>query len=259
MANALVGQVKHNKVRLTASLDRNIGDFRESLSFLSGNTLIDTLHRGNEEILVVPESKRLALDFYKNNLIHVFLVPSLVASGLLEGLRGESLAADVAWWLDLFRYEFPLPERNTIPALVEEQTSFLESEGAINNGTLDAAHPAVRATSGLLDNFRESYWTCARCARSKLGAGDISEKEMFDDIGEHYEAGILLGELGKPEGNNTMLYRNAMSRFEELGYVRRSTQGKRERLIGRGPEHPTMDSFVQRLAPTGTARKVGAR
>ncbi len=249
LANALARQVRHKGVRRTASLDRNVGDFRESLGFLSGNNLIDTLRRGNEEILVVPESKRLTLDFYKNNLIHVFLVPSLVVSGMLAACRGEQLTEYVSWWRDLYRYEFPLPAREDIGGLIEEEIRFLESEGAIVEGRLDPHHAAVRASAGLLDSFRESYWTCARSVRSKLSGGTVEEKDLFDDIAEHYEAGILLGELGKPEGNTVILYRNALSRFEELGYVRLAGEAKRERTVGRGPEHATIGAFIERLAP----------
>lgn len=249
LANALARQVKHAGVRLTASLDRNIGDFRESLGFLSSNHLIDTLHRGNEEILVVPESKRLALDFYKNNLIHVFLIPSLVASGLVEGRRTDELEEHVSWWLDLLRYEFPLPKRETVAGLVDEQVEFLRKEGALGQDGLDPQHPQVRAGAGLLDSFRESYWTCARRVRSKLTGGNVELKEFLEDVREHYEAGILLGELSKPEGNNPILYRNALARFEELGYVGSEDKGKRERVVTRGPGHTAMDVFVERLAP----------
>jgi glycerol-3-phosphate O-acyltransferase len=49
-------------------------------------------------------TKRLALDFYKNNLIHAFLIPSLTAYGINVGKRGYELVEEVWSWLDLFRY-----------------------------------------------------------------------------------------------------------------------------------------------------------
>jgi len=52
-ANALARLVLHDGVTPTESLERNLGDFRESLGFLSSSGLIDTMHRASEEILAI--------------------------------------------------------------------------------------------------------------------------------------------------------------------------------------------------------------
>ncbi len=117
-ANALVELLRFQEIGMTASLRRNVGDFRESVDFLSSNGLVEVLTRGQDEVIVVQEHKRLALDFYKNNLIHAFLLPSLVVFCLAEDPSRERLVERVWWWLDLFRWEFPLPEKEELGGLI---------------------------------------------------------------------------------------------------------------------------------------------
>ena len=75
--------------------------------------LIEWMTDGDGDIIYAPAEKRMVLDFYKNNTIHFFLLPSLVAHALRRGVPRDDLQEEVWWWLDLFRWEFPLPERES--------------------------------------------------------------------------------------------------------------------------------------------------
>src|SRR6185503_304867 len=145
-----------------------------SLGFLTSSGLIDTMLRGSEEILVVRENKRLALDFYKNNLIHAFVVPSLTTYGINVGKRSFELVDEVWNWLDLFRYEFALPQREELAPLVKRFCDYAQEIGAMTDDGLDPAHPLIRASVSVLDNFREAYWIAARTIRDLVGADGIS-------------------------------------------------------------------------------------
>ena len=59
-------------------------------------------------MLHVPTEKRMNLDFYKNNIIHFFLLPALLTRALLADVPLAGLSEQIAWWLDLYRWEFPL-------------------------------------------------------------------------------------------------------------------------------------------------------
>jgi glycerol-3-phosphate O-acyltransferase len=241
-ANALTRLVLQQRVIPTESLERNIGDFRESLSFLASSGLIDTIHRGSEEILVVRDNKRLALDFYKNNLIHIFVVPSLVTYCLVAETPAERRVDHIWWWLDLFRWEFALPPRDQLPVLVEAYIAYLRSVGAWNENGVDGSNPLVRATLPILDNFREAYWAAARSVRDLVGRDGISEKSLIEEHRKSYHASLLLGEVLRPEGGTTVLFHNALNRFAELGLtVTKSPVRRRTRVDRRGPSagrHP---------------------
>lgn len=248
-ANALARLVLHQRVIPTESLERNIGDFRESLTFLTSSGLIHTMHRGSEEILVVHDDKRLALDFYKNNLIHAFLIPSLVTYGLAVGTPDDERLDELWWWLDLFRFEFALPVREQLPVLVETYLAYLRSVGALGETGMDPSHPLVRATISVLDNFREAYWIAARSVRDLGGRDGISEKSLVEEHRKNYEASLLLGEVLRPEGGTTVLFHNALNRFGELGFtvVKNPARGRRDRRIARGPKADGLDAFVETL------------
>jgi glycerol-3-phosphate O-acyltransferase len=248
-ANALSSYVKAAGIVTTASLDRNLGDFRESLEFLSKSGLIELIRSGSEEIIVVKENKRLALDFYKNNLIHAFLLPSLVASSMLAGKCGEDLIEDVWEWLDFFRWEFPLPTHDKIGALVDVEIARFEELGAMSQGAICADRPLVRALVGVMNVFREAYFVAARTVRDVLPDKGVTEKAFTEEYRKGYEASILVGDAGKREGATTMMLQNALSKYAELGYIRleKGGRGGRESRVFPGQESARIEQTTDRL------------
>lgn len=249
MANALAKLVKSMGIKTTASLDRNIGDFRESLDFLAKSGLIDRVHHGSDEVLVVRENKRLALDFYKNNLIHAFVLPSLVCSALMDGRDRDGIAAYVQHWLDLFRFEFALPDRHELPALIEKRLEELESLQAIRDGQLDRSHPLVVALVSVVDVFREAYWLAAKAIREGLPAEGATEKSLVASYQKSYDTALLTGEAVQPEGATTVMFENVLSRLGELGVVRveRRGRGGREKFLLPGERFSECDRIEKEL------------
>jgi glycerol-3-phosphate O-acyltransferase len=249
MANALAKLIKAQGIKTTASLDRNIGDFRESLDFLAKSGLIERVHHGTDEILVVKEPKRLALDFYKNNLIHAFVIPSLVCSALLDGKIEDRLVEDVQFWLNLFRFEFALPDRNELPGLVKENIEQLRALGALDDERLDPNHPVVVATVSVLDVFREAYWLSVKTVREQVTADGVSVKHLVTEYQKSYDTALLVGEALQPEGSTTVTFDNVLSRLAELEVVRveRRGRGGRERIYHAGDQFPSAQPTEIRL------------
>jgi glycerol-3-phosphate O-acyltransferase len=248
-ALALTAFLRARGVRFTASLERNAeGEFRENLGFLESGGLVQRL-ADNRAVIHVPTEKRLALDFHKNNTLHFYLLPALAIDALQRGLRGEALRADVAWWLDLLRWEFPLPERQDLATEVAEVEAYLAQIGALGGAdgeTPDAAHPFVVAVGALLDNFRESYWIATQSLLELPEAG-TTQKAALEKIQKRYRAGLLLGEVHKPEGNSLVPLGNALSRFAEIEAVTIRPGKGRERLLGRGPRFDDLPGLAARI------------
>jgi len=247
-AQALVKFLRHRKVTLTASLERNANDFLENLAFLENGGLIRRL-RGEEVILHVPSDKRMTLDFYKNNIIHFFLVPALLSRALLQGWRGTALQDEILWWLDFYRWEFPLPERQTVPAEIAALLAYYEAEGAWHpegGGRVDPAHPFVDTTQGLLDNFCEAYWVMA-CTLALLPPTGQPLKTVLAQARKRYDTALLLGEARRPEGNSVVTFENAVQRYAELGFVSLSGDRK-DRKVERGERFAELASMQERLA-----------
>jgi glycerol-3-phosphate O-acyltransferase len=247
-AQALSRFLQQRGVRLTASLERNIeGEFRENLGFLESGGLIQRLASESRAVVYVPDEKRLALDFYKNNTIHFFLLPALVLDGLGRGLRGAALHDDLAWWLDLFRWEFPLPEKENIAAELERVHAFLVGEGALDaDGQLDVQHPFVVTVRALLDNFREAYWIAAQ-AMIELPENGQSQKALLERVRKRYRTGLLLGEVRKAEGHSSVTLDNACNRFAEMECVQIRAAKAKDRMVMRGPRFAELASVAERI------------
>jgi glycerol-3-phosphate O-acyltransferase len=238
-ALAVVRFLRRLGVEFSTSLLRNVeGEFRESLSFLGGGGLIRTMPCGNEIVVHVPTEKRVALDFYKNNTLHFFLLAALLIEGLGRGLRGSELDEDAAWWLHLFRWEFPLPERDQLVGEFDRLRQDLRAEGVLvgNDGeeTLAKDHPFVDTARGMLDNFRESYWVAAKVLMSLPEEG-LPRGAVLERMQARYETGLLLGEVAKPEGNSRVTLGNTLSRFAEIDCIKIETADKaKDSMIQRG-------------------------
>lgn len=250
-AMALTRFLRARGVRFTASLDRNADtDFRENLAFLEGGGLVQRLSGETRSVLHVPAEKRLALDFYKNNTIHFFLLPALMVDAIGRGLEGEAVVTEVGWWLDLLRWEFPRPERQELAAALHDVRTQLRGQDVLvgeGEGALVADHPFAIAVRPLLDNFREAYWIAAQTLL-ELPAAGMTEKALIDRMRKRYRTGLLLGEVRKPEGNSSVTLTNAISRFAELEAVERRAGRGKERQVLPGPRREELRELAQRLA-----------
>ncbi len=249
-ARTLATLLRWRGAAFTPSLERNLGpaDFAEATSFLVGSDLVRLRdERDGTRVLEVPVEKRNMLDFYKNNSIHFFLFPSLVAHAGLRGLDRAALEDDLWWWLELFRWEFALPGRETAAAEVGRLLDYFRAHGVVPGEDLHGS-PLVLALAGILENFRQAYWVAARTAQD-LDGGSVPEADLIEQMRRRFDAALLLGEVTKPEGASQVTFGNAVSRFVETGCLVRERGGKsgRERFVQRGPAFDDLAGIGARL------------
>lgn len=243
---ALVGLLRAEGVRFTQALRRNEAtDFREGLAWLEQGGLVERLQDADGTVLHVPPEKRTNLDFYKNNTIHFFLLPALFTRALLAGIPEDAQSAHLAWWLDLYRWEFPLPQRETLEATLVRWRAYYRDRGAIRDGRVDSTHPLIRATAGVLESFREAY-LCAARTLAGCRQWPRTMPQLTERMREQQRASLLLGEASKPEAASVVTWGNALSRYAELGYVRLEHKG-RERTVLPGPSFAELGELVRRL------------
>jgi glycerol-3-phosphate O-acyltransferase len=249
-ARALSELLRWQGVTFTSSLERNLAtpNFGEIKAFLTSASLVEEVHEsGDTELRVRPE-KRTVLDFYKNNSIHFFLLPALVAHAVMRGVPREELEAEVLWWLDLFRWEFPLPERDAVGEEVLRILDYLRAHGA--GGRRSAAQvPLIRALVGILENFREGYWIVARTA-AQLEEEPVPQSRFQQRLRRYFDAARLLGEVLKPEASSDQTFGNAISRMVEMGMLERETpSGRKGRdpMLRRGPAFDEFPDLVDRI------------
>jgi glycerol-3-phosphate O-acyltransferase len=247
-AHTLTELLRMQRVRLTESLMRNeASHFREGLTWLETGGLVQRMTDSDGTVLHVPPEKRLNLDFYKNNTIHFFLIPALVTRALRAGVPDSELRADVSWWLDLYRWEFPLPERETVARDIDRWLAYYRETGAIVGDRPDPAHPIMQVTAGLLENFREAYLVAARTLTAEK-EWPIAQPALVKRMQRQFATSLLLAEVTKVEGGTTVVFGNALARYAELGHVTITRrEGSRERLVERGPTFERLPDVIHRL------------
>jgi len=111
-------------------------------------------------------------------------------------------------------------------------------------------HPIVRATAGMLENFREAYLVAARAIAAQE-EWPIQQDALTQKMRRQFATSLLLGEVQKTEGNSIVTFGNALSRLTELGHVTivRKGRGGRERWVERGA---TFDALSELIRHFGT-------
>jgi glycerol-3-phosphate O-acyltransferase len=247
-AHTLTELLRVQRVQLTESLVRNeASHFREGLTWLESGSLVTRAVDSDGTVLHVPPEKRLSLDFYKNNTIHFYLVPALVTRALRAGVSIDALPEDVLWWLDLYRWEFPLPDRETLAGEIERWLAYYRETGAVVDERVDPAHPVVQVTHGLLENFREAYLIAARTLTATK-EWPIARTALVKRMRRQFETSLLLDEVRKPEGGTVVTFNNALARFAELGHVTIAPkEDARDRAVDRGPTFDRLPDLIHRL------------
>jgi glycerol-3-phosphate O-acyltransferase len=246
-AQMLVRLLRVQGVGFTAALERNERDFLENLTFLEYTGLVRRREGG--QVIEVPPEKRINLDFYKNNTIHFFLVPALLAQALRAGVPRAQVNDELRWWLDLYRWEFPIPEGDKLGLEVERLIELFRREGVFagDGATANLDHPLMQLLARVIDNFHEAYWITARTL-TRIEAAGMSEKALRNAIRKGYETALLLEDVRKREGSSTITIGNALSRYAEMGFIEmQETARPRERRVGRGPRFGELDALLERL------------
>ncbi|MGH7858324.1 MAG: 1-acyl-sn-glycerol-3-phosphate acyltransferase, partial [Candidatus Binatia bacterium] len=224
-AHLLLDHAAAEGAPFTHSLEQDRQTFRDTLGFLQTSGLVVSIADPDGEILQVSDEKRINLDFYKNNSIHLYVVLALLSHGLLGGVDRARLKEDLWWWLDLFRNEFVLPEREMLATQVSRLLDRFRTLGILGDGAMPGEHPLLRATASILQNFREAYWVAVRVLAS-IGPEGTTEQAIVEEMRRIYGVNLLLGVLRKPEGNTLVTLENALHRLEEMGYAAIERQGR---------------------------------
>ncbi|HLM74884.1 MAG TPA: 1-acyl-sn-glycerol-3-phosphate acyltransferase, partial [Polyangiaceae bacterium] len=211
------------------------------------------LYAGSDVIYLVPDEKRILLDFSKNTILHLVVDRALISVALLSapaspGSRGgadegpQSLVSGTPLGLlgervqalsKLFKLEFMF--RADAPF----QQIFQETVGAMAaSGELDVRGEAVGFGPGhdgldgrgwiafyasVVRNFIEGYRIAARTLRV-LARGALAEKDLTDRALRVGEQMFLGGEIERSEAVSRPVFEHAFATFLDQGYLKRDAE-----------------------------------
>lgn len=237
----MVELLRIQKTRITKALVADLDTLDESISFLLRNDLVKSREDADGQILYFEESRRPALDIYRNAIAHYLAVPSFLARRLLAGVADETLQGDLVAWRELYYHEFYSPKRAASAAHCEGYLShFVEKGWATLQGGIWVPTRSGRAVfENLAEQTRSviDVYTLA-CGAAGALTDVVPRKEFYEHLSAAVESAGILGDVNRTEAANATTYSNAT-----------------DLLISRGVliEHHT-DVFDKKGRPKGQER-----
>ena len=191
-----------------------------------------------EEVFTVEDSKRLALEYYKNNLIHFLISAAYVSSSILGQqtfrFSRAQLLEDVAFMKDFFKFEFVYDNEIKNEDLVDDVIRAFESLGWLhrvngNDQPCILAHKGLRAAyafQGLLQNYFEGYWLVLRAVRY-LQKKPYSEKDFLKKVSNLGQKALKLELIERPEAISNIMFANAIKYYLEKGVIEKRTEDEK--------------------------------
>jgi glycerol-3-phosphate O-acyltransferase len=200
-------------VRVTAALLADLGSFSESISFMLGSDLLKSAKDARGEVIYFEESRRRALDLYRNSIVHYLATPSLLARRLIVGGTLKELRADLATWQEVLYQEFYVPRGEVLAAHAEGFLDHFEALGWIERND-DVLFSTARGEGilGCLVAQTQGVLECYEAACQVLlhVEGHITKREYLAQVKEAFERSQLLGTAQRTEAANDTTFSNAL-------------------------------------------------
>ncbi len=156
---------------------------KEALSLLADWKVIDIMRDPEGEqapLYHMGEGKRMELEYYKNSIIHFFILHSFVAVSLLAGgerkKEADSVVSDFAFLKNLFRNEFVYDSSKDLGDEVLPIIEYCASSGLVivsGHGktyqVTDLGIERLPIWAALAKTFLESYWVTAKSILQQKG------------------------------------------------------------------------------------------
>ncbi len=239
-------------VPITPALERDAGEFAESIAFLQRSDLIQAAQDPRGEILYYEESRRRAIDVYRNVIVHYLAAPSFLARRLLVGGHEDELRADLGFWVDLFYREYFVPKGLVMAAQFDAFLDYFEQRGCLErqDGQVRATEKGRSYLRFLAEQTRtlfEAYYAAA-CAVQSLEEATPT-REVQKAIEEQFERAALLGEVERREAANAVTFGNALDLMVRRGVLQqRDPEKGRDLLLEPGPAFDELPALRERLA-----------
>jgi glycerol-3-phosphate O-acyltransferase len=215
--------IRDRKARLSVSLKRFERALAEALARFSREGLVSIQDTGIKLVYSVVERKRLALDYYRNNLIHHF-VPVGVATLALESFTVEAVPVDslserIRELSRLFKYEFLFCSGQQFEEELGQAIRLLQNAGAIREENGFVVKPSEtsqlrRRHMAMMEHFVEAYWLTA-VSLKRLRKRVHSEREFLSKALHYGDSLFVQGELVFHESLSREIMKNALKSFAD--------------------------------------------
>ena len=182
---------------------------------------------GNQRF-VAPESKRMNLEYYKNNCIHFFVPAAYTALAILSydafQFSSSALHADYHFLQDFFKYEFAYdvdktPEymvRRTLKAFIDDAILMPHRTLPDTYNITSTGFRKLLVFASFLKTYFESYWVVLSVLK-QYGRREIVKKERVKRIRALGNQLYKQKEIERREALSHVNYENGMTFFNFKG------------------------------------------
>jgi len=204
----------------------------EGVSLYAQGRLIDVHGASTNSVYIVPDDKRLALEYYKNNLLHFFVPKAIVATAVLATSDSRSsertAVTERAERLSKFlKHEFIYPPTSSFEEVFDAQVRALVLSGQLIQ-TEGLLHPAagyggreLTMYAQMLRGYLEAY-RLALLSLRVFAPEEIAVKEWLRKALTFGEQRYLVGDIEVREAIARPKLENALLAFRDLGLIRLS-------------------------------------
>ncbi|WP_449243859.1 1-acyl-sn-glycerol-3-phosphate acyltransferase [Desulfobacca acetoxidans] len=264
--NVFYDYLVERKAHLAETLSHLTQAIEEALTLCEARKLITPIEKEEEladelglGAYSIDESKRLLLEYYKDNIIHFFIPASLVAMSILatQGFEftREQVVADYRFLKDFFKYEFVYDDQGS-EANVDRMLGYFCTRGVIGVISREADSYLLSASglkelsyfANLLHNYLESYWVAFRSIKY-LKKRPRNERDFLKRIQSIGAKLHKVGEVERAEALSDANFRNALKLFGEKGViVKKAKVGKQPTTFSRPEDEDAREFYGQQLA-----------
>lgn len=220
----------------------------ETTALFVGNKLLSRHSYDTGDIVYqVPPDARIELDYYKNNLVHLFVRESILAAALLrcwreDDLFGDRLRKECEFLSRLLKHEYIYDQGRPFDAQYRETLELFQDAGVLeaDRAARIILTPASMRTLRLLATLTlpvlEGYYVTAQGIDALPEA--MEESDLMVQLQRTADRLWRQGQLSMKEAISSVTFKNALGRFMEDGLVAREHRDKgrkKARFAGRGP------------------------
>ncbi len=232
LATLLRDVLRQLGARLAPTIDHygpiNVKALDLAVSLLRDGKLVTQHGDGDEAVYTVPDDKRVALEYYKNNIIHFFVPRALISAALLvredeRAVSEHALRERVRKISRLFKYEFMYRADKDFDEIFDDALNEMLEAGELER-FVDRVRPTddlghrVTIYAAMIRSYFEAYMLAGR-AVLELPTEGMQRKDWMKRALALGERLYLSGEIEDREAISKHKLETAFQLLRDLGLV----------------------------------------
>ncbi len=241
--------------RAQDTLVESEGGLSGIIEYLIQGGTVQRIKDPDEDIFYFKSREKIRLNLYKNIFVHHFVIPSIIALKLKQGVKTrEKLLQDILFFDDLYRHEFMFPRSYDFTEAINTMITFSLDNGLITetDGELlpsPAKAKELNLLANILQPFLETFYVAIKVLTSKKVSFPQDADKLVALFRENHQKYLLLGKVNSLEGNLTVSYKNIIRFFTEEKIILLSKGKSRRKMIRKDEEFDKIHDLYDKLFP----------